>query len=243
MKEIMSKDNSLIVSISKLKNKKERELTNSFLIEGPHLVKEAYLEHRLLMVFGTNKEELSNYKDIDTYLVSDKVLNKLSDTITPQGIIGVASIKSSDCLSDKIIMLDDVSDPGNLGTIIRTAAALGYNDIISSLDTVDYYNEKVVRASQGGIFKINLIKDELLPRIKLLKEQGYDIYVTSLQDAVDISEVKKNHKCVIIFGNEAHGVTDKVKNAATKLIKLEMKNNVESLNVAVAASIIMWEFK
>ena len=243
MKIINSKENQIITFCTKLKNKKDREINHLFLVEGLHLVDEAYKAKKLKMVFSINEDILEKYEDVDTYLINEKILNKLTDTINPSGIIGVAEMGKNEIESSKIIMLDDVSDPGNLGTIIRTAAALGYNKIISSYDTVDYYNEKVVRATQGTIFKVQLIKASLYSEIKKLQNDGYKIYATSLSNAANVKDVIKNDKVVLIFGNEAHGIRNEILELADEKIKIKMENDVESLNVAVASSIIMWEFK
>ena len=250
VKQITSVNNSYIKELLTLKDKKDRILKKSFIVEGYHLVEEA-LKHRLLdSVLSTDKEVLECIDVVNKYLVSDAVIKKLSTTKTPQNIIGVVknNINSSfDALlakSDlKVIILDNVNDPGNLGTIIRTSAALGYDAVIASIETVDFYNEKVLRATQGAIFKIPLVKGDLVQLINTLKSHEVYIYGTSLKSSKSITDVAKQLKYGIIVGNEAQGVRDEVLAMCDQNIILPMEKDVESLNVGVAAAILMWELK
>ena len=186
----------------------------------------------------------------EKYLVSEQVIKKLSSTKTPQNIIGVVkSITNQDLESIiskddvRLIILDNVNDPGNLGTIIRTAAALGIDAVISSIETVDYYNDKVLRATQGAIFKIPLFKGDLIEIIKKLKANNLIIYGTSLESSIAVNNVEKCNKIGIVVGNEAQGVSCEVLDLCNQNIILPMKNDVESLNVSIAAAILMWELK
>ena len=138
-------------------------------------------------------------------------------------------------------MLDDINDPGNLGTLIRSAAALGYDYVISSPNSVDYYNDKTIRASQGSIFKIKLLKSPSDETIKVLKENKVYIVGTSLKNSSPLSKLNKYNKLAVIFGNEAHGISEKILNLTDINICLPMKNDVESLNVSIASGIIMYE--
>lgn len=247
MKEISSLSNSYIVYLSKLNTKKARKEYGRFLVEGYHLVEEAYKSKKLLSVLSTNIDDLIKY-DIDAkYLVTKDIIKKLSTTINPQTIIGevVASeLKDLHGMlknAKKIVILEDINDPGNLGTIIRTAVAFGYDGIITSKNSVDFFNEKTVRASQGTIFKIPLISMDITDAIDDLSSNGFNVYGTSLNTTGSINDVKKNQKFALVFGNEAHGMSEKTEKQTCMNFKLEMKNNVESLNVSVACSIILYE--
>ena len=242
MKIINSKNNPLIVNLNKLKDKKNRNIEHKFIIEGLHLVKEAYNDKCLLMVLSTDEELLKEFK-VETILVNDEIIKKLSNTLNPQNILGIAELKEQELTNDekRIVLLDDIQDPGNMGTIIRTAAALGYDAVISSLNSVDYYNDKVIRSSQGAIFKIKIINNDLITSINQLKKLSFHIYGTSLKANILIENITKNEKLAVVFGNEAHGVSNDILNKCDELFKIEMKNNVESLNVAVTSAIILYE--
>lgn len=250
IKEITSVNNSYVKWLLTLKDKQVRNECNLFIVEGYHLVEEA-LKHRVLKsVLCTDKEILEKIDVKDKYLVSEQVIKKVSSTKSPQNIIGVVnSITNQDLeviISKKelrILILDDINDPGNLGTIIRTSAALGIDAVISSNETVDYYNEKVLRATQGAIFKIPLFKGDLVKIISTLKQNNITIYGTHLESSVSVKEVEKFKKLAIVVGNEAQGVSSKVLNFCDKNIILPMKNDVESLNVSIAAALLMWELK
>ena len=141
----------------------------------------------------------------------------------------------------KLIMLDDVNDPGNLGTIIRTAAGLGYDGIIMSPNTVDLYNEKVIRSTQGVMFKIPIIKANLQEVIKMLKKEKVFCIGTALTTAKDVKHITKKDKFAICLGNEAKGISKEVLDNMDENVKIAMNNDVESLNVSIAAGIIMYE--
>lgn len=248
MKQISSKDNSLIQELSILKEKKYREEKQCFLIEGYHLVEEAYKASCLDKVFIVNDVD-NHFENVDTYLVNETIIKKLSSTQNPQNIVGVVRYLNNVDLNElcskdvKLILLDDVADPGNMGTIIRTSAALGYDGIISSLGSVDYYNDKVIRSSEGAIFKLPLLKKDLIETIKYLKAKGLSLYTTSLKATVSLDEIKPHKSFMLVFGNEAHGVSDEIINLSDERIIIPMDNDVESLNVAVSAGIIMYELK
>lgn len=250
IKEITSVNNSFIKELLLLKDKQVRKEKNLFIVEGYHLVEEAFKHQLLDSVLSTEKNVLDSIDITNKYLVSDAVIKKLSTTKTPQNIIGVVkncinfSFDNLLLKNDlKVIILDNINDPGNLGTIIRTSAALGYDAVIASLETVDFYNEKVLRATQGAIFKIPLVKGKLVDLINNLKSNGIYIYGTSLKSSKSITEVLKQQKYGIVVGNEAQGVRDEVLALCNQNIILPMEKDVESLNVGIAAAILMWELK
>lgn len=249
MKVISSLSNPFIQYLSKLNSKKNRLNSKTFIVEGFHLVEEAYKDKVLLQVLSTDEELLNKFDKLETYKVTNEIIKKLSTTINPQNIIGVVKINIyndyESIIKDKskVVLLDDINDPGNLGTIIRTCCALGYDAIISSPNSVDYYNEKTIRASQGAIFKIPLLTFDLVDVITFLKNNSYEVYCSNLHATKNIEDIDKFNKLAVVFGNEAHGVSEKVAEQSTINFKIEMAKSVESLNVSVACAIILWELK
>ena len=239
MEIITSLNNNKIKEYSKLLNKKYRDKTNLFIVEGEHLVKEAYNSNVLQEIICTPKYE--NYLDIKTTYVTKEIINKLTDTITPQEIIGIVKKQDNNTIGNKVLILDNIQDPGNLGTIIRSSVAFNIDTIILSNDTVDLYNPKVIRATEGMIFKINIIRKELNNIIDILKEEGYVLYGTKVTKSTILKDIKFNNKYAIIMGNEGNGVKKELLNKCDKYIYIKMNKECESLNVAVATSIILYE--
>ena len=238
MKNISSVNNQYIKELSLLKNKKNRIQEKKYIVEGYHLVEEAYKAGVLKEILTTDENIAF---DVPTIFVTDTIISKLSSTKEPQGIIGIAEMKTPLWRSySKYLILDDVSDPGNLGTIIRSSAALGIEAIIVSLDTVDEYNDKVLRATQGAIFKIPIFRMNLSDAILKLKQDNVKIIATSLQNSLDLKTIKKPKKFGIILGNEAKGVHPEYLDLADEIVRIEMQNDVESLNVAMSAGIIIY---
>lgn len=232
---ISSIQNNLIKDLAKLKMKKYRQENNQFLIEGYHLVQEAYNTGLLKQLFYLDE---CPYKDIESFQVTEKVLEKLSSLPSPQGIIGVCQLPNKQALSDKILILDNVQDPGNIGTLMRSASSFGFETIIAE-KSVDFFNEKVIRSSQGAVFKLNLINAEITDFIKNNKD--YVFYVTDLKSDVFLEDIDfKQKKIGLILGNEGIGVNQEILTLTDKKIKIKMQN-MESLNVGVAGSIIMYE--
>jgi TrmH family RNA methyltransferase len=165
----------------------------------------------------------------------------LSSTIEPQGIVGIVEMPKFEKKNyTKYLVLDDVADPGNLGTIIRSSLALGIDALIVSPDTVDEYNDKVLRSTQGAIFKLPIFREDLKKAINNLKEQKIPVLVTSLKGATDVASLSRMDTFAIVLGNEARGVKEELVDLADKVIKVTMHNNVESLNVGVAAGMIAY---
>ena len=236
---ITSTDNKKIKELVKLKQKKYRDSENKFIIETENLIKEAYIEERLEEVYILENEELSFNVDCPIFYVSENVMNKIK-SINTSKYIGICSKKdSNEYIGKRYLMLDKVSDPGNLGTIIRSAVAFNIDTLILSDDSCDVYNYKTIRATEGALFRLNIIREPLLEAITNLEKLNINIYGTDVLKGEDISTVDKNNFCVIM-GNEGSGISDKVKNKIDKYIHLRT-NNVESLNVAVATSIILYE--
>ena len=236
---IESVDNSRIKEIRKLKEKKYRDQEKLFLVEGEHLVLEAYKSKLLKTVILCNRDiDL----DIEKIEVSEKVMNTISDMPSKVDIIGICEIVDNKIsLDSNVLILDGVQDPGNLGTIIRSAVAFNIKNIVLSKNTVDIYNPKVLRGCQGMNFHLNIIRDDLINVIKDLKDNNYTIYGTNVVNGVDIKDIKKTGKYAIIMVNEGNGISPEVKNIVDKNIYINMNEKCESLNVGVSASIILYE--
>ena len=225
MKEIQSLNNELIKKVCKLKDKKERYKRQEFIVEGYHLVEEAYKKQFLKTIFTTDNSVKIN---VESYFVTKDIIKKLSSTMTPQGIIGVCKMKeSADIIGNHYLLLDNVSDPGNLGTLIRSSIGFGIDTIILSNDSVDIYNA-------------NILYSDLPSVIKRLKEQQVTIVGTSLQSSVDLKEISNLSKYAIVLGNEAKGVRKDILDLTDVNVKIRISEQLESLNVAVAGSIVMY---
>lgn len=247
---ITSTSNETIKYFISLNDKKTRMNAKRFIVEGYHLVNEASKTNLLEAIISTDEKELKKINNVKRYLVNDAIINKIATTKNPQNILGIVKMLDHNITNllpiikgnkTKLIMLDDVNDPGNLGTIIRTAAGLGYDGIIMSPDTVDLYNEKVIRSTQGVMFKIPIIKANLQEVIKMLKKEKVFCIGTALTNAKDVKHITKKDKFAICLGNEAKGISKEVLDNMDENVKIAMNNDVESLNVSIAAGIIMYE--
>ncbi len=237
---ITSCNNELIKEISKLNEKKYRDLKKMFIIEGYHLVEMA--KDRLVYVFYTDLKDIPVLDNVNYYKVNDAIIKKLSNTMNPQGIVGVCKIMDDNNIyQDKVLCLDNLQDPGNIGTLLRTCVAFGFNDIVLNNECCDIYNDKVIRSSQGAIFNINIHKQDLINVINTLRNNNYCIYGTSLVNGISLDKISFNDKVCIILGNEGNGISKDILNITDKNIYIEI-NNIESLNVGVAGGIILNEY-
>jgi len=239
--DIESLENKKVKEWTKLNQKKYRDETNLFIIEGTNLINEAYKNGYLKELIILKGKMLPI--DVDTYYVTQDILKKISTLDNPPTMIGICNKKEEKELGNKILVLDDISDPGNLGTIIRSACAFNVDTVVLSENTVDLYNPKVIRATQGMIFNINIIKKNLNNFISLLKSSNYKIYGTDVDGGVNVKSLKEYGKVCIIIGNEGNGVSDNIKKLCDKHIYINMNEKCESLNVGVAASIILYELE
>ena len=239
IKEIKSRQNELIKNVVKLSSPSYRKETGKFKVDGFHMFEMAKESGYLLEVF-TLKEVKGLDAKINQYIVSEEIMEKISSSKSPQGIVSICKlIKEKDIASNKVLYLDDVSDPGNLGTILRTAVAFGFNDVILSNNCCSIYNEKALQSSQGAIFKLNIVND-----IKLsdLKKKGYQILATEIKGSVSLDLIQKPDKFVLVLGNEARGVSQEILDQSDKRIRIDI-DNIESLNVAIAGAIAMYHLK
>lgn len=224
----------------KLSQKKYRQANQKFIIEGEHLIEEALKCNGLLEMIITSDENFV-LNNIKIKYCSYQDICKLSTTKTPQQYIGICNfIKSKELKNDFILALDNINDPGNLGTIIRTAYSFGVTEII--VEGVDIYNPKVLRASQGAIFNVNIYNEKnLYDKLILLKSKGYKVIGSLLEGAKDYNNVKiVNEKNILILGNEANGISNKIKKILDYKVYIPIK--FDSLNVAVAAGILLSKY-
>jgi len=240
---ITSVQNNRVKQWCKLQTRKGRVRTGTFLIEGYHLVEEALasrweIKEVILMKGNRRPDSLDN---IQTTIVSETVFQKISQTKTPQGIIGVLTMKKHiTYMGDRVLMIDQVQDPGNLGTMIRTADAAGFSSVILGEGTVDLYNDKVIRATQGSLFHIPILQANLLNKIKELKQSGFTIWASALKHATNYDQMNSSEKIALIVGNEGAGIQDKILLKADHIVKIPIYGKSESLNVSVAAGILMY---
>ena len=236
---ITSINNEHIKEINKLKEKKYRDMTNTFLIEGKHIVLEAYKEG-LIKELILEQDELFPLNSPTTY-VSKETLKKLSSMESYSNVMAVAQKIKEKEIGEKILILEDIQDPGNLGTIIRAACAFGIDTIVLSPKTVDLYNPKVIRATQGMIFHINIIVREVIPFIEEIKKDNYKIVGTRVTDGKDVRQSKTYSHYALIIGNEGRGMSSEIQELCDEYLYIKMNEQVESLNAAVAASILLYE--
>lgn len=238
---ITSLDNDNVKKWKKLCKKKYRDEFGIYLVEGEHLVEEAYKSGVLDKVIVLDGEDYS-YDNIS--YVSYDVMKALSSLDTPNRIMGVCKKKeSSELLGKRYLLLDGVQDPGNLGTIVRSAVAFNIDTIVLSNDTVDLYNPKVLRSTQGMIFHTNIIECDLIDVISKLHDKNITVYGTDVNNGIDARELSSLDKTsfALVMGNEGNGVRKEVKELCDKNLYINMNENVESLNVGVATSILLYE--
>ena len=241
MLEILSKNNQKIKDASSLKLKKVRLEKGLFLMEGIKNLDLALTYGNVKMIF-TSIGLPKIGKDIEICKVNDEVLRKLAVSENPEGVVFVCEmlkLRKDKSEYHKIVYLDQINDPGNLGTILRTAVAFNYDAVVLSKGSVDLYNEKVVAASKGAIFLIDAFVDEIDNYRK-----DHKVVVTTLNEkSVFLNDAPKYEDVIIVLGNESHGVSSGIISKANVLVKIDMNDVIDSLNVAVAGGIILNYFK
>lgn len=253
MDTIQSKDNPLIKEVKKLKEKRYRLENSEFIAEGFRFVLEALQsDFDVPAVFVSEKDrhrwdkyEVVHYlqKGTKVFWVTDQILKQLSSTETPQGIAAVVKIKENHIVDSHgfYILVDRIQDPGNLGTIIRTADAAGALGVICTKGTVDIYNEKTLRSTMGSIFHIPVIEAKDISIVHELKQKGFKLLVSSLEESENFYHIKFTDRFVLAVGNEGNGISDELIDLGDIRVKIPMPGEAESLNAAVAASIMMFE--
>lgn len=253
---ITSKDNEFVKHVKKLKEKKYREEYGEFIVEGIKMIEEAISEDAVIkhivvcddcksqsMIPSELLYEIAKY---DCIYVNEKVFNTMTDVTNPQGILAIIKKYPSeenqiDFKEDFFLVLDNIQDPGNMGTILRTADSINLKQILVSKGTADQYNPKVVRSTMGAIFRVKIIEcEDLTKTLKELKKHKIQIYATDLKTDKSIYDVDYTKKAVVI-GNEANGVSTEILNLADEKIKIPMLGKTESLNAAVATGVILYE--
>ena len=252
MQKITSKDNEFIKHIKKLKDKKYRDLNNEYLIEGIKLIQEAIQENTKIKQIvicedceNTEiipKELMYEIAKFECIYVTKQIFNTITEVKNPQGIIAIINKENTekeiDYNQDIIVALDDLQDPGNLGTILRTVDSIGLNQILVSKGTADCFNPKVVRSTMGAIFRVKIIEcEDLKNTLKEVKKHKFKLL--KAEKTIYATEYKKK---VIIIGNEANGVKKEIQDMADEKVKIPMLGKTESLNASVATGIILYEY-
>lgn len=249
---IESKENNLFKDTKKLKDRKGRTKSSKYIIEGFRLVEEAFKARiSIEYLFLQQGEEEKLYKYLGEYLNNTKIFilreqlfRELSSTSKPQGIIAVVKIIENQIKKEEnfYLLCDKIQDPGNLGTIIRTAHAAGVDGIILTKGTVDIFNDKTIRATMGSMFYVPILfEDDNLTITKSLINKGFSLLATSLEGENDFFKEDLTGKVVVTVGNEGNGVSNEIYDLCTKKVKIPMPGGAESLNVGVATSIILYE--
>ena len=245
---ITSKTNELIKHVKSLHQKKFRDEYKEYFVEGVKLINEAILENKeitkILICDELLREEFSILSEDIVEYVAKNVFEYVSDTQSPQGILAVIKMDEfkGEVCENTVFALDDLQDPGNLGTILRSLDSAGINTLLLSKDTVDLYNPKVIRSTMGAIFRVKVLDNlDLKEELLALKKAGYKVVITSL----DTNEMHYNldfsDRLVIVIGNEAKGVKKEIQELADIKVKIPMLGRTESLNASVAASVIAYE--
>ena len=255
MKEILSKDNKLIKSIKKLQTStKFRKEEGMFVAEGLRVCVEAALSGAEIISVLVTENALNKYKKEleplleytdEVYLTSDKAMAAACDTMSPQGVICIIKTLDNnidlDTINNKYILLENVQDPSNLGTVLRTADALGINGVIMTKDCCDVFSPKVCRGAMGALFRVPLMIIDNAPEfIRSFNKNGRS-FAAVVRNAESVCDADFSGNSLIAIGNEGNGLTDETVNACSERITIKMCNNAESLNAAIAAGILMWE--
>lgn len=252
MKEIQGVKNPLIKELRKLQQKKYREKEGRYLMEGFHLVEEALnagAPVELLLVTHKGAAEwaaLLAQQEVPQYLVSDEVMKSLSDLPTPPGIMGVLTKEEQDTVEfrGRWLLLDRVQDPGNVGTMVRTADAAGFDGVILGHGCADLYSTKVLRSTQGSQFHLPVIQKSLEETIAVFRSQEIPVYGTELNEAAKgFQEVAPAENLALLMGNEGQGVAKELLALTDQNLYIPIYGQAESLNVGVAAGILMYHLR
>lgn len=249
-REINSTQNEHIKLLAKLKEKKYRKELSLALIEGWNIIEEALEQELLVEVLTTasNWSKLENISNVIITICSEPILAKLSQSKNSQNIIGVIDLNKMNSNNDfkvnqNILLLENIQDPGNLGTLIRTGLGFNFTNIILYNHTVDIFNDKVLRASQGAIFR-TIIKELNLKEIKALQLKQYKLITTTLkQKSIFLQECQfnKTEKYILALGNEGRGLSSDLQKISDYNVQIKISSKLESLNVAQAGTILMYE--
>lgn len=255
MEKIISSKNERVKQWSKLKNKKGRNKYNQYILESWHLVSEAINAQQHVNIILTTEKQFEFHKEaLDNFAgelieISDEVAKTLGSTSTPQGIFGVVDLPKQDSfkaedMNGAWLLLDQIQDPGNIGTMVRTADAAGMTGVIFGDGTSSQYNPKVLRAMQGSQFHLKIIEGDLLNWIEKFESNNVPVYGTELNpQAVSYTDIAASDSFALVMGNEGNGMQAKILDRTTKNLYIPIKGQAESLNVAIAAGILMFNLK
>ncbi|MBQ9019362.1 MAG: RNA methyltransferase [Bacilli bacterium] len=239
---ITSLDNNKIKDLIKLSMKKYRDLTNTFIVETPHLVEEAYKSGIVKEIYLIEGETVDY--DIPVTYVSNEVMKKITTMDNPSTMIALCEKKNSnEIIGNKILLLDNIQDPGNLGTIIRSSVAFNVDTIVLSLETVDLYNPKVLRSTQGMFCHVNIITMNVIDAINEIKKRGIKVYGTNVNSGNDVRDIDNTSSYALVMGNEGNGVKQEILDMCDSNLYIKMNKKAESLNVGVACSILLYELE
>ncbi|NLH62735.1 MAG: RNA methyltransferase [Erysipelotrichaceae bacterium] len=240
MEKIVSLQNAKVKKWTSLHHKKDRDQSHLFLAEGEHLIGEALAAACVEEIIT---DTVCPYESVPVYEVTPAIMKKISENVSPVHLIAVC--KQKEAATDelkRVILLDDVQDPGNLGTLVRTAVSFSFDAVYCSLDTCDLYNEKAVRSTQGALFHIPVIRADLNDIILQLQNDDFTVIATSLEKSHTMAEIPTVNKMAFIFGNEGQGVHKQIQTMADDRLRIDM-HGFESLNVAVAGGIVMHNYR
>ena len=248
---------------SKLLQKKYRRTEGRFIVEGVHLVEEALSSEWVVdVVLISSKfdgkdvarqiQQRAKSKNVEVVEVTEREIRKLSDAVTVQGVLGVVTVKEEHdepfwkTLPQKsvVVALDAISDPGNVGTILRTCDWFNVDAVLLSQNSVDVYNPKVVRSTMGAIFHLRIKPEtDLTSEVRSAKQEGFHVLVTNVQQGISLDSMKVPQRSFLIFGNEARGVSQELLQGADEIISIPRYGKAESLNVAVSCGIVLSRMK
>ena len=237
---ITSTTNSTIKTLRKLKQKKYRDEMKAYLVEGDHLVTEALKANQVELLISTKHID----SELEVLEVSEEVMAKLAFTKSPQSIMAKCRMQKEIQLKEgrRYLLLDDLQDPGNIGTLIRTALAFSIDQVILSNNCVDLYNDKLLRSMQGANFHLSCIYGNLTQLISQLQEKGVVVIGSALENGKNIAQINRYSKMAFVVGNEGNGMNPEVLAKCDDIGYIPI-NTIESLNVAIAGSIMMYHFK
>ena len=235
---ITSKDNSRIKHLRKLLDKKTSLEEELFVIEGENLVEEAIKNNLLVELYILDGVE--NRFNFECNYVTLDVMKSISSLSSTSRIVGISKFINKSDLGRRVVLLDDIQDPGNAGTIIRSSVAFGIDTIVFSKKSVSPYNDKVLRSTGGMIYNINIVISDLESVIKDLKGMNIKVIGTSLKSSISLEKASKESDYAIILGNEGNGVSKSILDLCDEILRIDMNDKCESLNVGVSAGIILY---
>lgn len=243
---ITSRQNERVKGWKKLHQSKIRKETGLFLVEGYHLIEEAWKSDWEIteIVIRDGSIIPDFYQTFPYTFVTADVFSHISHTKSPQGVLAVIRKQATkQNLGNLVLLIDTIQDPGNLGTMIRTADAAGFSSIVIGSGTVDIFNDKVIRATQGSLFHLPIIQEDLSTCISRLKQSDYTIWATALEQATPYNDVPICDKTALLIGNEGAGVQPHLLKQADEIVTIPIYGQAESLNASIAAGILMYHLR